>query len=48
MRNRMFAQEAGIEPIMTTLDYAPVYDQVREQFMEQGQLVEPDAIAQSL
>lgn len=41
MRNRMFAQEAGVEPIMVTLDTAPVYESVRESLMEQGQLVAP-------
>lgn len=39
MRNRMFAQEGGVEPIMLTLDPAPVYDQVRAALVEQGQLV---------
>jgi poly(glycerol-phosphate) alpha-glucosyltransferase len=41
MRNRMFAQAGGVEPIMLTLDSAPVYDEVRAALIEQGQLVPP-------
>lgn len=41
MRNRLFAQRAGIEPILLTFDPTPHYPQVRESLREQGQLVDP-------
>lgn len=40
MRNRMFLREAGISPIILTLDAEQHYPQVREQLRAQGQLVD--------
>jgi poly(glycerol-phosphate) alpha-glucosyltransferase len=40
MRNRLFAQWAGIEPVLLTLDDAPKYPQFRETLHEQGQLID--------
>lgn len=41
LRNRLFAQRAGIEPVLLCLDDAPNYPQIRQTFIEQGQLVAP-------
>jgi len=41
MRNRLFAQHAGVEPLLVTFDTAPVYPEVRASWREHGALVDP-------
>jgi poly(glycerol-phosphate) alpha-glucosyltransferase len=41
MRNRLFAQRAGIEPTLLTFDITPTYPHTREVLRGQGQLVDP-------
>ncbi len=41
MRNRLFAQRAGIEPTLLTFDSTPTYPHTREVLRGQGQLVDP-------
>lgn len=40
MRNRLFAQHAGIRPTLLTFDASPVYPDVRKDLQRMGQLVD--------
>ncbi len=41
MRNRLFAQRSGVEPVILTFDRRPRYPGVRADLRERGELVEP-------